>query len=393
MKRILSFASALLLLSGLFVHCSNEQTPASKRAIVAEEFVFDYQLTRDCHASSLIELENGDLLCTWFGGTRESHPDVQIWLSRKPVGGVWSEPVPVAKAEEDLGGSVFNPVIVQLGGDTLQLFYLSPDINDGRVMTSCDGGHSWSASTALDKAFTGPMVNKPLYLADGTILAGASMEGGPGWRIHVERSTDKGQSWTRTEELNDPKQFKLIQPTFLQHADGRIQLLARSGGKTPDTKIAQCWSEDGGVSWSEVTNTTLPNNNSAIDAVSLQDGRHLLVYNHSTREDETCGRKGRGILTVAESEDGVHWNAAAVLEYRTGAVQYSYPAMIQTRDGLVHITYSWHRKRIKHVVLDPSKLVTAPIVDGVWPKEELPWIISADSMAVNGAGGDTEVLK
>ena len=109
MKRILSFASALLLLSGLFVHCSNEQTPASKRAIVAEEFVFDYQLTRDCHASSLIELENGDLLCTWFGGTRESHPDVQIWLSRKPIGGEWSEPVPVAKAEEDLGGSVFNP--------------------------------------------------------------------------------------------------------------------------------------------------------------------------------------------------------------------------------------------------------------------------------------------
>ena len=100
----------------------------------------------------------------------------------------------------------------------------------------------------------------------------------------------------------------------------------------------------------------------------------------------------RRIITVAETKDGVNWNAAAVLEYRTGAVQYSYPAMIQTRDGLVHITYSWHRKRIKHVVIDPAKLVTAPIVDGVWPKEELPWIMSADSVAVNG-GRDTEVLK
>ena len=391
MKKFFMLMAAAMMVVG----CAPKgpEVPASKKAIVLEELVFENQLTRDCHASSLMELENGDLLCTWFGGTRESHPDVQIWVARKPIGGVWSEPVPVAKAEEDLGGSVFNPVFVQLGGDTIQLFYLSPDINDGRVMTSCDGGKTWGPSSALDKEFTGPLVNKPIYLADGTILAGGSMEGGPGWRIHVERSEDKGKTWTRTPILNDPQQFKLIQPTFLKHSEEKIQLLARSGGKTPDTRIAQCWSEDGGKTWSEVTNTTLPNNNSAIDAVSLQDGRHLLVYNHSTREDETCGRKGRGILTVAESKDGVNWNAAAVLEYRTGAVQYSYPAMIQTRDGLVHITYSWHRKRIKHVVLDPSKLVTAPIVDGVWPKEEMPWVVSADSMAVNGVGGDTEVLK
>lgn len=382
----------LTALVGFMVGCAPQkvEVPASKQAIVLEEFIYDEQRTRDCHASSLIELENGDLLCTWFGGTRESHPDVQIWLSRKPIGGDWSEPVAVAKAEEELGGSVFNPVIVQCGGDTLQLYYLSPDINDGRMIESMDGGHTWSKSKALDKEFTGPLVNKPLYLEDGTILAGGSMEGGPGWRIHVERSEDKGKSWSRTEVLNDPKQFKLIQPTFLHHADGRIQLLARSGGKDASTRIAQCWSEDNGRSWSEVTNTTLPNNNSAIDAVSLREGGHLLVYNHSTREDETCGRKGRGILTVAYTEDGVNWEAAAVLEFRTGAVQYSYPAMIQTSDGLVHITYSWHRKRIKHVVLDPSKLVKAPIVEGVWPKEQLEWVVSPDSVAVNGA---TEVKQ
>lgn len=382
----------ILLATVALVACAPKapEVPASKRAIVLEELVFENQLTRDCHASSLMELENGDLLCTWFGGTRESHPDVQIWVSRKPIGGVWSEPVPVAKAEEELGGSVFNPVIVQCGGDTLQLYYLSPDINDGRMITSCDGGHTWSKSVALDKEFTGPLVNKPLYLADGTILAGGSMEGGPGWRIHVERSEDQGKTWTRTPILNDPKEFKLIQPTFLKHSEEKIQLLARSGGKTPDTKIAQCWSEDGGKTWSEVTNTTLPNNNSAIDAVTLTDGRHLLIYNHSTREDETCGRKGRGILTLAVTEDGVNWEAAAVLEYRTGAVQYSYPAIIQTKDGLVHITYSWHRKRIKHVVVDPAKIDGVPIVDGVWPKEEMPWIMSADSMAVNSG---TEVKQ
>lgn len=389
MKKNLLLGSLAALLMG--VACSTTPSvPASKQAIVLEEFVFPDSLTRDCHASSLIELENGDLLCTWFGGTRESHPDVQIWVSRKPIDGQWSTPKPVAKAEEELGGSVFNPVIVQCGGDTLQLYYLSPDINDGRVMESTDGGESWSKSRALDKEFTGPLVNKPLYLADGTILSGGSMEGGPGWRIHVERSEDGGKSWSRTEVLNDPKAFKLIQPTFLKHSEEKIQLLARSGGKDSLTRIAQCWSEDGGKSWSEVTNTTLPNNNSAIDAVSLREGGHLLVYNHSTREDESCGRKGRGILTVAYTEDGVNWDATTVLEFRTGAVQYSYPAMIQTKDGLVHITYSWHRKRIKHVVIDPAKLVKVPIVDGVWPKEELPWVESTETMVVNGG---TEVKQ
>lgn len=389
-KLILSLMAGVAVLA---VSCSAPapEVPASKKAIILEEMVFPDSLTRDCHASSLMQLENGDLLCTWFGGTRESHPDVQIWLARKPLDGAWGTPEPIAKAEEDLGGSVFNPVLVQLGGDTIQLFYLSPDINDGRVMTSCDGGKTWGPSSALDKEFTGPLVNKPIYLEDGTILAGASMEGGPGWRIHVERSEDKGKTWTRTEVLNDPKEFKLIQPTFLVHSQQKIQLLARSGRKEADTKIAQCWSEDGGKTWSEVTNTTLPNNNSAIDAVTLKDGRHMLVYNHSTREDDSCGRKGRGILTVAISEDGINWGAAAVLEFRTGAVQYSYPAIIQTEDGMVHITYSWHRKRIKHVVIDPAKIEAVPIVDGVWPKEEMPWVESQEKMVVNG--GETEVKQ
>jgi predicted neuraminidase len=150
-----------------------------------------------------------------------------------------------------------------------------------------------------------------------------------------------------------------------------------------DAKIAQTWSDDGGLTWSPVTDATLPNNISAVDAVTLDDGSHLLVYNHSTREDPIGGRKGRGILTVAVSKDGINWEAAAVLEYRTGQVQYSYPAVIQTKDGLVHVTYSWHRKRIKHVVLDPKRFETYPIVDGQWPKDKMPWILSDDRDGVN----------
>mgnify|MGYP001593805626 CR=1 FL=1 len=103
--------------------------------------------------------------------------------------------------------------------------------------------------------------------------------------------------------------------------------------------------------------TELPNPNSAIDAVMLRDGRALLVYNHS--------EAGRDVLNVAVSPDGKRWFAALVLESEPGA-EFSYPAVIQTADGLVHVTYTWKRERIKHAVLDPFKLSLREIVEGQW---------------------------
>src|SRR5215468_1919823 len=114
--------------------------------------------------------------------------------------------------------------------------------------------------------------------------------------------------------------------------------------------------------------STMPNNNSGLDGVTLADGRQLLVYNHALRDGP--GNKGRGILNVATSCDGKNWDAALILDKdETPGRQFSYPAVIQTSDGLVHTVYTYNRKRIKHVVLDPSKLVTKPIVDGKWPAD------------------------
>ena len=95
--------------------------------------------------------------------------------------------------------------------------------------------------------------------------------------------------------------------------------------------------------------------------MTLADGRYLLVYNHNPNY------KGRSPLNVAVSTDGLNWQAALVLEDEPKN-QYSYPAVIQSRDGQVHITYTWRRERIKHVVVDPAKLVLVPIVDGLWPE-------------------------
>jgi predicted neuraminidase len=362
---------------------------AAKIAIILEEYVFMQGPTRDCHASSLLELENGDLLCTYFGGTKEGAPDVNVWLVRKPTGGEWQPPVSVADGG---GNTVFNPVLVQPRGGDIMIFYCSPDINTGQVITSSDNGHTWSSPKRLPEGFVGPIKNKPVQFDDGTILAGGSLNTPPGKRIHVERSTDYGKTWSKIGPISDPANTKyaISQPTFLVHSRERLQILARTNASGPDSKIAQTWSEDGGLTWSPITDTTLPNNNSAISTVTLDDGRHLLVYNHATRQDPVGGRKGRGVLTVAVTKDGVNWEAAAVLEYRTGNVQYSYPAVIQTKDGLVHVTYSWHRKRIKHVVLDPKKLETHPIVDGQWPKDKIAWVVSDGNDEMDGAG---EVLN
>lgn len=350
--------------------------PTARPVLVLEEFVFENSpFFRSCHAATMLELGNGDLLCAFFGGSREGASDVEVWLSRKSPGSEWTAPMSAADGH---GNTVFNPVLFQPEGGDIMLFYKCPDINTGEVVTSSDNGYTWSSPRQLPKGFVGPIVNKPVQLDDGSIIAGSSLQDDPGWRIHVERSSDNGQTWTKIGPLSDTDKYRVIQPTILVHSEKRLQLLMRSSSSDLDTKIPQTWSEDGGLTWSRVTDTTLPNNNSGLDAVTLKDGRHLLVYNHSTRTAPGTGRKGRGILTMAVTNDGINWEAALVLDYRTGSVQYSYPAVIQTKDGLVHVAYTWHRKRIKHVVIDPNSLKTYPIVNGQWPKDKIPWIESEE---------------
>ena len=101
-----------------------------------------------------------------------------------------------------------------------------------------------------------------------------------------------------------------------------------------------------------------PNPNSGTDAVTLKNGTHLLVYNHT--------EKGRSPLNLAISKDGKTWEAGLVLEKDPG--EYSYPAIIQTADGMVHITYTWKRLRVRHLMIDPAMLSGKAIVGGEWPK-------------------------
>ena len=103
-----------------------------------------------------------------------------------------------------------------------------------------------------------------------------------------------------------------------------------------------------------MTALDLPNPNSGTDAVTLKDGRQLLVYNHSTKNGPEP--KGRNILNVAISKDGINWKPVMTLENEPIKAGYSYPAVVQAKDGKVHITYTYNRQSIKYAVVDPSKL-------------------------------------
>ena len=348
----LSMQLSFAIVCGAAAVSGRAQAPSP---VVASEFVFETAPFASAHASTIAHTGSG-LVAAWFGGTREGAPDVGIWTSRQ-VNGRWSDPTEVATGVQADGTRhpCWNPVLFETRKGTLALFYKvgpRPTTWWGMVRTSTDDGRTWSEARRLPDGVLGPVKNKPVRLADGTIISGSSTETPDAqnlWRIHFERSTDGGNTWTvvRPAPVSEGVEIGAIQPSILIHADGRLQAVGRSRSQ----RVFETWSTDKGRSWSPVALTTLPNPSAGTDAVTLADGRHLIVYNHTP--------KGRTPLNVAVSRDGRTWESALVLESEPG--EYSYPAVIQAPDGMIHITYTWKRQRIKHVVLDPAKLVSAPI--------------------------------
>jgi len=330
--------------------------------LVRKEFVYEKAPFPECHASTLAE-SGGTLLAAWFGGKEEKDPSVGIWVSRRE-GGKWTAPVEVADGVQADGKRLpcWNPVLFQPRKGDLVLFYKvgpTPSTWWGMVKTSKDSGKTWSEATRLPAqpdgiGIVGPIKNKPIELADGTWLSGCSTEH-EGWRVHFERSTDQGKTWTATAPVAMPKKFSAIQPSILTHKDGTLQAI----GRTKNQKLFTTSSSDGGKNWSEMGTLNLPNPNSGTDAVTLADGRQLLVYNHTTT--------GRRPLNVAISTDGKKWSALGTLEVERG--EFSYPAVIQTADGMVQISYTWKRQKVRVATLDPKGFQPEPIAaNGRWPE-------------------------
>jgi predicted neuraminidase len=334
-----------------------------KDGIILEEFIFDQAPFPSCHASTIAETPEG-LIAAWFGGTRERHPDVGIWISRNE-NGKWSKPEEITNGviNDTLRYPCWNPVLFRIPDGDLLLFYKvgpSPSAWWGMMMRSDDHGKTWNEPQKLPEGYIGPVKNKPVLLDNGNLICPSSTEGN-GWKVHFEITPDFGLTWKTIGPINDGSTYNAIQPCILKHKNGMLQVLCRS----QNAVIAGSWSKDNGQTWSLLQASGLPNNNSGIDAVTLADGRHLVVYNHV--KTPVNAKKGyRTPLNVAVSKDGINWYAALILE-DSEISQYSYPSVIQSSDGLVHVVYTWRRERIKHVKIDPDKLKLKKITDEKWP--------------------------
>lgn len=318
--------------------------------IQAREFIFlEGRPFQSCHASTLVKLPDGDLLAAWFGGSREGQPDVAIWCARRITGG-WTVPVKVSD-EADIPH--WNPVLFLAPDGRVLLFYkLGHQIPtwQTRVITSLDGGQSWSASRSLvegDIGGRGPVKNKPILLSNGHWLAPASLESEQ-WNAFVDESPDQGKTWVKSSlvplhrqvvgGINQPGEISgkgVIQPTLWESSPGNVHMLLRS----TEGFVFRSDSSDGGYTWCTAYPTSLPNNNSGIDLAKMNCGLLALVFN-------PVGKNWglRTPLVVSLSEDnGLSWRQTCVLD--DGPGEYSYPAVIADGDTLM-ITYTWKRQRI-----------------------------------------------
>lgn len=312
------------------------------------------------HASTIVELKNGGLMAAWFGGSEEGAPDAAIWGSvKRASNGGWSAPVELAREEKV---ATYNPVLFYTRDSRLWLYYkfgLSPDRWSAARKYSTDDGKSWSPTEYLPAGLIGPVRSKPLVLGSGIIIAGSSVESYRTWAVWIERSLDNGRTWSKfgpivpdetraepVEGVSPPQVYGsadwdrtkgIIEPSVVVLDGRKLRFYARSTSRIG--KICVADSRDNGATWTHAHPIDLPNPNSAVDAVTLRDGRVVLAYNPSDKK--------RTPLALAVSRDGEKFTQFATLELDPG--EFSYPALIQGADGTLHVTYTWNRKRIKYV--------------------------------------------
>ncbi|RUL84216.1 sialidase family protein [Tautonia sociabilis] len=325
------------------------------------------------HAPSIVECRDGGLLASWYGDREGSEDDSAIFGARRAPGADrWTEPFLLADTPGFPDG---NTSMAVAPDGRLWLFW--PTIIGGswescllnvRVSSDFDGSGppSWEREGVLllrpadfrDEALAllgdrdlrpprGAIVGpggqrekladplyqrlgwanrcKPTFLPGGRIVLPLYSDT---FSISIMAiSDDGGASWRASRPLLG---FGNIQPTVLRRDDGSLVAYMRENGPIDRIRVAE--SQDGGETWGPIGETELPNPGSGIDAVRLASGRWLLVYN----DDATS----RARLAVSVSDDeGRSWSPPRFLE-RHEAGRYQYPAVIQARDGTIHVIYS-----------------------------------------------------
>ena len=377
----------LLLLTSAF----SLSASAQEWKIVERGFLYDNDVPPTCHAATLVEADNGDIIASFFGGTYEGHPDSDVWMCRfVQKKKQWTAPEILADGvltrytrsafdydpllneilnrnerfakttwlglakhsgealiSDKVRKPCYNPVLyIAQNGELVLDYKIGSNMQDwtGWEIRSKDGGKNWTHPRALtddpEQRFLrlGPIKNKPI-VNDGRIIAGSSTEiTYDSWKVHFELSDDDGKNWYKSEVECDT--ILCIQPTILKLGDNHLKALCR----TRHHRVAVTESKDNGTTWTPMRLTDMKHNNSGIDAVTLHDGTHLLIAN------DTDNDARRSPLTLFASSDGEKWKKIIDVEGDDGK-EYSYPAIIETRNGDVWIIYTWHREKMAYVHL------------------------------------------
>ncbi len=327
----------------------------------SESFAVDEIQDIYSHVSSITPAGNNKMACTWYAGSREGAKDVSIYFAiYDEIKGLWTDPVILvnrSRASEELDRyvkKVGNALIFNDSRGNLWLFYATVTVGGWsgtsiNYMISQDEGETWTKSRKMLLSpffnLTNNVKNKGINLNDGSILL-------PVYHEFLKKYSQMvrirpGHNGISYEIQKATREGKAIQPSLIfDESKNLIEAFFRNMGPEGNRYILTSNSDDLGESWSELTDTTLPNPNAGFDMIRLNNGAYLGVINNSFND--------RGNLSMMISyNNGKTWKVLKVLEdiYKN---EYSYPSISRSNSGLYHVSYTYNRRRIKHVVFNEA---------------------------------------
>ena len=301
------------------------------------------------HVASLTTMSGDMEAAVWYGGSAECAPDVKIYFSESEHGSGWSTPRVILdrqKVEADLGRPVQalgNALLLANPDGTLRLFFVTiamgrwsgSQLNTSR---SHDGGLTWSRAERLTLSpffnFSELVRNRAVSLLSG------------GWCVPIyQEFLGKFPEllWLKENQGNLEYGKSRIaggcssfQPSLVPLDARRALVFLRD--YTDNRKIFLSRSDDGGRIWTKPTQTQLPNPDSGISGLKLNNGKLLIAYNDSP----LC----RDNLALALSDDqGASWEKLVALENESGST-FAYPFLSRSSDGSIDLAYTRKGKEI-----------------------------------------------